>query len=249
MTSAEHRPAAFFDVDDTLTCGTALFRFLAYWYAAQGRPPHDAVRERQRLKAMTTAGVSREETNRAFFRLLAGAPAAEISRLAEDWFRAETAQGGFFHEPVLEALHAHRRDGNLIVLVSGSFPAVLLPVLEHCGAHHLLCTEPEITPIGRTYTGRLADRPHQPMIGSAKAGAVQDLVAAHRIDLASSIAYGDHVSDAPLLSLTGSAVIVGDDPDLRRLAAHHGWHRLPKASPPAPVPLPEANRVQPGALL
>ncbi|SOD85161.1 HAD family phosphatase [Streptomyces sp. Ag109_G2-15] len=249
MTSAEHRPAAFFDVDNTLTRGTALFRFLAYWYAAQGRPAHDAVQERQRLKAMTTAGVSREETNRAFFRLLAGAPAAEITRLAEDWFRAELAQGCFFHEPVLEALHAHRRNGDLVVLVSGSFPAVLLPVLEHCGAHHLLCTEPEITPVARTYTGRLADRPHQPMIGSAKAAAVRELAAAHRIDLASSTGYGDHVSDAPLLSVTGRAVIVGDDPDLRRLAAHHGWHRLPKAPLPPAVPLPEPNPARPGALL
>ncbi|MBO4253520.1 HAD family hydrolase [Streptomyces griseorubiginosus] len=249
MTSAEHRPAAFFDVDNTLTRGTALFRFLEYWYAARGRPPHDAVRERQRLKAMTTAGVSREETNRAYFRLLTGAPAAAIARYAEDWFQAELAQGAFFHEPVLQALHAHRREGHPVVLVSGSFPAVLLPLLEHCGADHLLCTEPEITPVARTYTGRLADRPHQPMIGDAKAAAVRELAAAHRIDLTASTAYGDHVSDAPLLSLTGRAVIVGDDPDLRRLAAHHGWHRLPKAPAPLAVPLPEPNPSPPGALL
>ncbi|MBK3566006.1 HAD family phosphatase, partial [Streptomyces sp. MBT62] len=241
MTPADHHPAAFFDVDNTLTRGTAIFRFLVYWYAAQGRPPRDAVRERQRLKAMTTAGVGREETNRAYFRLLTGAPAAEITRVAEAWFGAELAQGGFFHEPVLDALHAHRRDGHQVVLVSGSFPAVLLPVLEHIGAHHLLCTEPEITPVSRTYTGRLADRPHQPMIGNAKAEAVRELAGAHRIDLAASIAYGDHVSDAPLLALTDRAVIVGDDPDLRRLAAHHGWHRLPKAPPPPAVPLPEPN--------
>ncbi|TGN77991.1 HAD-IB family hydrolase [Streptomyces bauhiniae] len=249
MTSSDHRPAAFFDVDNTLTRGAALFRFLAYWYAAQGRPPHDAVRERQRLKAMTTAGISRTETNRAYFRLLAGAPAAEITRVAEAWFRAELVRGGFFHEPVLDALHTHRRDGYQVVLVSGSFPAMLLPVLEHIGAHHVLCTEPEITPVSRTYTGRLADRPHQPMIGNAKAEAVRELAAAQRIDLASSIAYGDHVSDAPLLSLTDRAVIVGDDPDLRRLAAHHGWHRLPKPSPPPAVPLPEPNPAPPGAML
>jgi HAD superfamily hydrolase (TIGR01490 family) len=238
MTSAEHRTAAFFDVDNTLTRGTAIFRFLAYWYAARGRPAHHAVRERQRLKAMTAAGVGREETNRAYFQLLAGAPAAEIARLAGDWFRAELAQGGLFHEPVLDALHAHRENGELVVLVSGSFPAVLLPVLEHVGAHHLLCTEPEISPVAAAYTGRLADRPHQPMIGRAKADAVRELAAAHSLDLAASTAYGDHVSDAPLLSVTGRGVIVGTDPDLSRLAAHHGWHRLPAAPAPADAPLP-----------
>ncbi|WP_406145807.1 HAD family hydrolase [Streptomyces sp. NBC_01012] len=249
MTSADHRSAAFFDVDDTLTRGTAIFRFLVYWYAARGRPPHEAVHARQRLKAMTMAGVSREETNRAYFRLLTGAPAVEITRLAEAWFLAEVAGGGFFHEPVLEALRAHRRDGHRVVLVSGSFPAVLLPLAEHIGAHHLLCTEPEIDPVSRLYTGRLPDRPHQPMIGDAKSAAVRELAAVHRIDLASSIAYGDHVSDAPMLALTDRAVIVGDDPHLRRLAAHHGWHRLPKAPSSLAVPLPEPNPTPPGALL
>uniref|UniRef100_A0AAU3GRU7 Haloacid dehalogenase-like hydrolase n=1 Tax=Streptomyces sp. NBC_01401 TaxID=2903854 RepID=A0AAU3GRU7_9ACTN len=58
----------------------------------------------------------------------------------------------------LEALRAHRRDGHRVVLVSGSFPAVLLPLAEHIGAHHLPCTEPEIDPVSRLYTGRLPDR-------------------------------------------------------------------------------------------
>ncbi|MGW2386893.1 hypothetical protein [Streptomyces sp. NPDC001658] len=73
------------------------------------------------------------------------------------------------------------------------------------------------------------------------------MAAAHRIDLDSSIAYGDHVSDAPLLSLTGRAVTVGGQ-DLRRLAAHHCWDRLPKAPAPPAVPLPAPNPTPPGAM-
>ncbi|MEU3064350.1 HAD-IB family hydrolase [Streptomyces subrutilus] len=231
--------AAFFDVDHTLTTSAGLFRFLSYWYAATGRPPHHSARERQRLKAMTAAGVSREETNRSYVGLYAGADRGLITRLARDWFRAELSAGGHFNEPVLSALHRHRAAGDLVVLVSGSLPALLEPLADQVGAHHILCTEPETDPATDTYTGRLVRRPHQPMIGRAKADAVRLFAAAHRIDLAASTAYGDHVSDAPLLETTGRGVRVGCDPVLRQLGARAGWGYLPGAPDPRPLPLPQ----------
>ncbi|MFI1470011.1 HAD family hydrolase [Streptomyces wuyuanensis] len=233
--------AAFFDVDHTLTTSAGLFRFLAYRYAAEARPPHHYVQERQRLKAMTAAGVRREETNRAYFALYAGTRTDRIARLARDWFRAELALGGLFNEPVLGRLRAHRASGDLVVLVSGSFPALLEPLLEHVGAHHMLCTEPEADPLSRTYTGRLVQRPNQPMIGRAKADAVRLFAAVHRVDLAASTAYGDHVSDAPLLASTGSGVVVGRDPELREIGVRAGWRFLPGAPEPPPLPPPPAD--------
>lgn len=230
--------AAFFDVDHTLTTSAGLFRFLSYWYAATGRPPHHYAEERRRLKAMTAAGIPREETNRAYFGLYAGADRPLIDRLGQEWFRAELAAGGHFNEPALAALNDHRAAGDLIVLVSGSFPALLEPLADHLGAHHILCSEPETDPGTDTYTGRLARRPHQPMIGQAKADAVRLFAAVHRIDLAASTGYGDHASDAPLLHVTGRAVRIGCDPVLRQLGARHGWRYLPGAPDPRPLPLP-----------
>ncbi|MCX5053524.1 MULTISPECIES: hypothetical protein [unclassified Streptomyces] len=111
--------------------------------------------------------------------------------------------------------------------------------------------ESGVVPPGRKPADGDHPRPpgRAPGPGRATSEAVRELAAAHRIDLDSSIAYGDHVSDAPLLSLTGRAVIVGDDQDLRRLAAHHGWDRLPKAPAPPAVPLPDPDPVPPGAML
>ncbi|MCZ7459560.1 HAD family hydrolase [Streptomyces sp. WMMC940] len=230
--------AAFFDVDHTLTTSAGLFRFLAYWYAADARPAHHLVQDRQRLKAMTAAGVGREETNRAYFALYTGTRTEHIARLARDWFDAELALGGLFNDPVLGRLRAHRASGDLVVLVSGSFPALLEPLQHHVGAHHVLCTEPEIDPLSRTYTGRLVNRPNQPMIGRAKADAVRLFAAAHRVDLDASTAYGDHVSDAPLLATAGKAVVVGRDPELREIGSRAGWRFLPGAPEPAPLPPP-----------
>ncbi|MFE0328194.1 HAD family hydrolase [Streptomyces sp. NPDC003753] len=224
MASTSPRSAAFFDVDGTVINVTSMFRFLEYRLAAEGHPPSVYRHERQRLKAMTAAGVPRAETNRAYFASYAGADARQVSRLAEDWFRAELASGAFFNEHVVGALRRHQREGDLVVLVSGSFRAPLAPIARHLDADIVLCSDPE------TVDGRYTGQVERPMIGEAKAEAVRALTARRALDLSASTAYGDHVSDLPLLRMTGHAVVVGDDPVMREQARHHGWPLWPRTS-------------------
>ncbi|MER7725101.1 HAD-IB family hydrolase [Streptomyces sp. NPDC096323] len=215
--TARRRSAAFFDVDGTLTNVTSMFRFLEYRLAAEGHPPSVYRDERQRLSAMTAAGVPRTETNRAYFASYAGAGVQAVDRLAEDWFQAELRSGGFFNEHVTAALHEHRRRGDLIAMVSGSFRACLAPIARHLDVAVVLCSEPEVE--GGRYTGRL----DTPLIGTAKAEALHELTALRALDLDASASYGDHVSDLPMLRLTGRAVVVGDDPVMREHAGRNGW--------------------------
>lgn len=231
-TVLRRRTAAFFDVDGTVINVTSMFRFLEFRLAAEGRPPSAYRHERQRLKAMTAAGVPRTETNRAYFASYAGVGVREVAALAEDWFRTELGRGAFFNEQVVTALRRHQRDGDLVVLVSGSFRACLAPIARHLNADIVVCSDPE-TERGR-YTGEV----HRPMIGEAKAEAIRALTTTGALNLAESTSYGDHVSDLPLLRLTGRAVVVGDDPELREQARRHGWQvwprlRLPQDSQPA----------------
>ena len=219
------RPAAFFDVDGTVINATSMFRFLEFRLAAEGHPPSAYQHERQRLKAMTAAGVPRSETNRAYFASYAGADVRAVAALAEEWFRAELDRGGFYNDQVVEALRAHRRAGDLIVLVSGSFRDCLAPIARHLDADVVLCTDPE-TAHGQ-YTGRVA----RPMIGEAKAEAIHALTDRAALDLTASTSYGDHVSDLPLLRTTGRAVVVGEDPEMREQARRHNWPLWPRLSP------------------
>ncbi|WP_415950006.1 HAD family hydrolase [Streptomyces sp. KLOTTS4A1] len=224
----KHTRIAFFDVDGTLTTDTTLFRFLRYYLAAHGHAPHVYEQRRQRLKAMTDIGVPREETNRAYFENFKGASAPVVTRLAREWFATELRHGGFLNPHALAALRRHQRDGDPVVLVSGSFPACLEPVAAYLGADETWCTPPEITH-GR-YTGRLI-RP--PMIGEAKATAVRLIAGAYRTTPSHCISYGDHISDVPMLGLTGSAVVVGGDEELRSLARSRSWLLLPGAPKPS----------------
>jgi HAD superfamily hydrolase (TIGR01490 family) len=212
--------AAFFDVDGTLTTATSLFRFLEFDMAARGLPPGEYLRAEQWLRSMTASGVPRSETNRAYFRLLAGLGEADLAARGAAWFRSELERGNLLRGESVRALRSHADAGDLLVLVSGSFPACLDPINAFLGADLLLCSRPTIHD-GR-YTGEIVE----PMIGERKVETVRAEAAARGISLARSHAYGDHESDLPLLTLVGHPVVVGDDPVLARFAARHGWKRL-----------------------
>ena len=222
--------AAFFDVDGTLIAGVGIFRFLRYYLAWSGHGPEVYERHLARLRELRTAGAPREATNRAHYEVYKGVEAAAVAECSRRWFEAETA--AIFNPAVLGAARTHRARGEALVLVSGSFPALLAPIAARVGAAHVLCTEPAVT--AGVYTGALVDGPSQPMIGEAKAAAMRRLASERDLDLAGSTAYGDHVSDLPMLRAAGSAVVVGDE--LATAAREAGWRLLPGWAEPPPLP-------------
>ncbi|WP_353940587.1 HAD-IB family hydrolase [Streptomyces sp. HUAS MG91] len=219
---------AFFDVDHTLTTSGSMSRLLAYYHAALGHPRREFDDRMCELKAMTAVGCPREAVNRAYYAGLEGLDAEVMAAMAGAWFDAERATGRFYHEPAVAALRRHQERGAHIALVSGSFPAPLRLIAADLGADELLCTEPRVER-GR-YTGKL-DGP--PMIGTAKADAALKVLLQRGVPARDSIAYGDDISDLPLLRAAGSGVVVGGDRRLRTLAGAEGWTLLP-GTPPAP---------------
>jgi HAD superfamily hydrolase (TIGR01490 family) len=228
------RRAAFFDVDGTLTAGTTLFRFLEYWLAAGGHSPDVYRQQRERLRAMTASGVPRSDTNRAYFTSYAGEDAQHVAAVAESWFRAELAAGEFFNQPAVDVLRRHQGAGDLVVLVSGSFPAPLDPIVRLLKPDAVLCTRPEV--VSGRYTGRV----HLPMIGSTKADAIRAWATAHRVSLPVSTSYGDHPSDLPMMESTGHSAVIGTDAEMLRRARREGWQLLPAAPESSPLALPRA---------
>ncbi|WPO71655.1 HAD-IB family hydrolase [Streptomyces sp. KN37] len=197
----------FTDVDETLITCKSLFDFLDYYaagrYGAEGA--RRAARVREDLRAKTTAGLPREEANRAYYRAWRGEPVAAVEEWARRWFTERSAAEGFYVRRVAEELRAHRADGARIALVSGSFRPLLAPLAEAVGAEHVLCARPERC--GRVYTGALLGAP---VIGAEKRRLVRELLARYAdIDPADCYGYGDDPSDLPMLDEVGHAVRVG----------------------------------------
>ncbi|MFF3657279.1 HAD family hydrolase [Streptomyces olivochromogenes] len=202
----------FSDADETLIRCKSLLEFLDHYFAERHgtRGRRHAADVRARLTAATAAGMARDEANALYYRAWRGEPLAEIQRSGRRWYAARRAAGGFFVDATWAALRRHRAAGAELVLVSGSFAAVLDPLAEECGAAHVLCTRPAVA--DGVLTGEVVG---EPMIGEGKRRAVRALLARRpHIDPADCHAYGDHVSDLPMLLEVGHPTVAGGSADL-----------------------------------
>ncbi|WJZ02946.1 HAD family hydrolase [Corynebacterium freiburgense] len=212
---------ALFDVDETLIQVKSMFSFLDLVLARQGWSEKDRHWAVNRFQRLASEGASREFVNETYYRGFAGQSRTWMVDQGREWFNEQFSNGTLFHKPVLRELFRLKSNNCVIALVSGSFDACLTPIAEYVGARYIFGTVPSIS--GDTYTGEI----ERPMIGIAKAEAAQDLIQYLKLDTRCVCAYGDHISDAPLLRIAGEGVVVGNSPEMLKLAAYEGWRHLP----------------------
>jgi HAD superfamily hydrolase (TIGR01490 family) len=212
--------AGFFDVDETLIVVQSMFSFLRH-YLDTARGPRSYPEVARRLRVLAADGASRAEVLRAYYRCYAGTNVAEIAAQGEVWFDRERRARELFLPRSLEAFLGHRGNGDLTVLLSGSFGACLNPIARWLGAD-LVCGTCLETADG-VYTGEVRTM----MLGSQKARMAETVMASHGLRPTACHAYGDDSSDLPLLLAVGHPVVVGNDPVLTEHAIASNWPRLP----------------------
>ncbi|MDQ8701131.1 HAD-IB family hydrolase [Streptomyces sp. LHD-70] len=221
--SAGEPDVAFFDVDETLISVKSMFRFLDFYLEARGEAPGTYRRLAGELQQMAGLGVPREAVNRAYYRLYAGESERRLARLGAQWFAQESQSAGFWLAAAVSEHDRLRRQGAATVLVSGSFFACLDPIAEALDASDVLGAPVVIR------DGRLTGEIGEPMIGRGKEHAALNWLTRQGLSPSRCSAYGDHLSDVPLLQAVGTPVVVGDEPQMASLAEQRGWRRLPYA--------------------
>lgn len=209
---------AFFDVDDTLISVKSMLSFQDHWYRFMGE--HDAeARYRADLQEHMHDQACWSFLNRLYYRHFAGRKEADVIHMASDWFALMRKNNpDFYHSPVVEALLAHQRQGQEVVFVSGSFPALLNPIARELGVSQVLATRMEV--IEGRYTGEIL--PPQ-TIGEGKAEAITAFLAEHSASAETCYAYGDDWSDLPMLQAVGHPVVVAGGRRLETFAKETGW--------------------------
>lgn len=211
--------SAFFDVDGTLISIKSMFSFLDYLLEQLGTNDSPEVRVyRRRLQQMIAEEQPREAINSFYYSIYAGLEVALVQRLGRAWYAQVRNSDGLFFGRMLEEVRWHQAQGASTVLVSGSFAAILAPLAEELGVAFLIAAPLEIRE-GR-YTGRLTG---QPTIGQGKAAGVQAFTREHRLQLQRCYAYGDDISDVPMLEQVGYPVMVNPDPAARDLCQRRNW--------------------------
>ena len=76
--------------------------------------------------------------------------------------------------------------------------------------------------------GILTGAVKRPAIGAAKVDRILQFLALRQfdVDMTQCFAFGDHISDAGMLSLVGNAVVIRGDATLELVAEQKGWALL-----------------------
>ncbi|NPA07158.1 MAG: HAD-IB family hydrolase [Chloroflexi bacterium] len=215
---------AFFDVDGTLTRGHVWRGIMAYFqhhglrrwthrlfwayhfplfllYKARVLPQHIARGQWAQHLAWYVRGYSEQRANEVWDWVV-------NVYLADQW------------RPVsLERLRWHQEQGHQVVLVSSGPRPLMSRIARHLGVQHVVATPFEVR------NGRYTGRARAPVIGPEKPRRAWAYVRAQGWDARprDAWAYGDAISDLPLLESVGHPVAVAPDAELANVAHSRNW--------------------------
>lgn len=212
--------AAFFDVDNTMVRGAALFHLaVGLWRRrvfTHRVIAHGAWHQlRFRISgAESSAGVN--TTRDRLLTLLRGYPVADLQVIIDEVVHSIATDNVW--PGTVELARAHITAGEQVWLVTAAPVEVATTLARRLGLTGALGTVAESA--DGSYTGRLVG---EVLRGPAKAAAVADLARLEGLDLARCSAYSDSSHDVPLLGMVGHPYAINPDRTLRRLADVRGW--------------------------
>lgn len=121
-------------------------------------------------------------------------------------------------ENSIEAIRGDKRDGCLIVFVSGSPVETVQSLSNLLNAHYSVGTE--VTEMGGRYTGELV----KPLpVQKGKAVWIKRIAKTFNVDLTKSKAYGNSELDIPMLELVGTPLAINAKGKLEKIAHDRSW--------------------------
>ncbi len=217
---ADTRRAAFFDVDNTIVRGAALYPLaIGLW----------------RNKLLTTRSLGRAAFHQLQFRirgaensahveaartgglaLIRGFRVADLEDIVDGIVEGMLAEGLWPGTVALARTHAAA--GEPVWLVTAAPVELARTLAAKLGLTGALGTVAEN--VDGVYTGQMLG---DVLRGPAKAAAVRELAAREGYDLADCAAYSDSSHDLPMLEMVGHPCVVNPDRSLRGRARAGGW--------------------------
>lgn len=211
--------AAFFDLDKTVIAKAAMLAFgprlrreglLSRWLVARALWGQIVFRylgaDEARMEKMRKAGL----------KVAAG---WERDRIAELVASAITdVIDPIVYREALDLIEFHELAGRRVYLVSASPVEIVQPLAEYLGVHGAIASRAQVDGDGR-YTGEIEFF----AAGANKVAAIEAEAELHKLDLSSSYAYSDSITDLPLLERVGHPTAVNPDKALLKVAIERDW--------------------------
>jgi len=219
MAEAEPKSAAFFDLDKTLMAGSSGMVF-ARVAGRHGFVPRGQLARwgwdhlRYRLR-----GASDEQTSAVVDvakQVFAEIPERDIERMAPELLAGILPR---IYPQMLDEVHRHQDEGRATFIVSAAGNDLVKMLAGVLGMEGGIGTRWAVGADGK-YTGEM-DGPF--VYGKGKVEAMRRFAGEHGIDMDTSYAYSDSVSDLPMLRSVGQAVVVNPDGPLMEIARQEDW--------------------------
>ncbi|MEV7728961.1 HAD-IB family hydrolase [Streptomyces sp. NPDC087917] len=212
--------AAFFDLDNTVMQGAAIFHFGRGLYKREFFRRRELARFAWQQAWFRLAGVEdpdhMQDARDSALSIVKGHKVCELMAIGEEIYDEYMAERIW---PGTRALaQAHLDAGQKVWLVTAAPVETATIIARRLGLTGALGTVAES--VDGVYTGRLVG---EPLHGPAKAEAVRALAAAEDLDLARCAAYSDSHNDIPMLSLVGHPYAINPDTKLRKHAHANDW--------------------------
>ncbi len=212
--------AAFFDCDNTILQGAAVFYLGVGLYRRNFFNRRDVARFAWQQAWFRLHGAEDPEhiadAQHTALSLVAGKRTADLEAICEEIFEEIVAAKVWPGTRALVQMHLDA--GQRVWLVTAAPLEVARIIARRLGMTGALGTVAE--EVDGVYTGRLVG---EMLHGPAKAAAVRALARREQLDLDHCAAYSDSANDIPMLSLVGHPFVVNPDGRLRKYARAHGW--------------------------
>ncbi|MFJ6123101.1 phosphoserine phosphatase [Streptomyces sp. 3212.3] len=216
----DDKAAAFFDLDNTVMQGAALFHFGRGLYKRKFFETRDLAKFAWQQAWFRLAGVEdpehMQDARDSALSIVKGHRVSELMSIGEEIYDEYMAERIW---PGTRALaQAHLDAGQKVWLVTAAPVEIATVIARRLGLTGALGTVAES--VDGVYTGKLVG---EPLHGPAKAEAVRALATAEGLDLPRCAAYSDSHNDIPMLSLVGHPYAINPDTKLRKHARAQDW--------------------------
>lgn len=217
---ADPKAAAFFDCDNTIMQGAAIFYLSRGLYKRKFFSSRELARFAWQQAYFRLQGAENPEhmadAKESALSIVQGHRGADVEAICEEVFDEYMAEKIWPGTRALVQMHLDA--GQRVWLVTAAPVEAARVIAARLGMTGALGTVAE--QVNGVYTGRLVG---EPLHGPAKAEAVKSLAEHENLDLARCAAYSDSSNDIPLLSLVGHPYVINPDAELRRHARRQGW--------------------------
>ncbi|WP_339251193.1 HAD-IB family hydrolase [Sporosarcina sp. FSL W8-0480] len=139
--------------------------------------------------------------------------------LDDYFFEMKESMREGFNKDVINRLNQHKDDGVHVMLVSGAYTSLLHAATGDLGFDTIIGTDIPFTEDGM-FNREISIYHIQ---GRRKNDKITESLAGKNIDWKNSFAYGDSISDLPVLELVGKPVAVKPEERLERVAIERDW--------------------------